>query len=50
LQDIASYEQTQETLALLKILALGNQQLVQGRVKSLSDVARRLRFRAVAEQ
>jgi prevent-host-death family protein len=50
LQDIASYEQTQETLALLKILALGNQQLVQGRVKSLSDVARRLRVRAVAEQ
>jgi prevent-host-death family protein len=50
LQDIASYEQTQETLALLKILALGNQQLVQGRVKPLSDVARRLRVRAVAEQ
>ena len=50
LQDIVSYEQTQETLALLKILALGNQQLVQGRVKPLSDVARRLRVRAVAEQ
>ena len=50
LQDIASYEQTQETLALLKILALGNQQLVQGRVKPLSDVARRLRVRAVVEQ
>ncbi len=50
LQDIASYEQTQETLALLKILALGNQQLVQGRVKPLPDVARRLRVRAVAEQ
>ena len=26
IQDIASYEQTQETLALLKILALGEQQ------------------------
>ena len=50
LQDIVSYEQTQETLALLKILALGNQQLVQGRVKPLSDVARRLRVRSVAEQ
>ena len=25
LQDVASYEETQETLALLKILALGNQ-------------------------
>ena len=27
LQDIASYEQTQETMALLKILALGNRQI-----------------------
>ncbi len=43
LLDVASYEQTQETLALLKILALGNQQLAQGRVKPLADVAKRLR-------
>jgi prevent-host-death family protein len=43
IQDVASYEQTQETLALLKILALGNQQVVQGRVKPLADVAKRLR-------
>lgn len=43
IQDVATYEQTQETLALLKILALGNQQVAQGRVKPLSDVARRLR-------
>jgi prevent-host-death family protein len=43
LQDVASYEQTQETLALLKILALGNQQLAQGRVRPLADIARRLR-------
>ena len=27
LQDVASYEETQETMALLKILALGNQQI-----------------------
>ncbi len=27
IQDVASYEETQETLALLKILALGNQQV-----------------------
>ena len=42
LHDIASYEQTQETLALLKILARGNQQLVQGRVKPLADGRRDL--------
>ena len=29
IQDVASYEQTQETLALLKILALGNQQVAR---------------------
>ena len=43
LQDVASYEQTQETLALLKILALGNQQLAQGRVKPLVDIVKRIR-------
>lgn len=30
-QDIESYEQTQETLALLKVLALGNRQIEEGR-------------------
>jgi prevent-host-death family protein len=49
IQDVASYEQTQETLALLKILALGNQQIAQGRVKPLADVAKRLRARSVTE-
>jgi hypothetical protein len=39
--DVASYEQTQETLALFKILALGNEQIAQGRVKPLADVASR---------
>ena len=43
IQDVVSYEQTQETLALLKILALGNQQVAQGRVKPLGEVAQRLR-------
>ena len=46
LQDIASYEQDQQTLALLKILALGNQQIAQGRTVSatqaVSDIRRRL--------
>ncbi|MBT0960641.1 type II toxin-antitoxin system Phd/YefM family antitoxin [Denitromonas iodatirespirans] len=43
LQDVTSYEQTQETLALLKILALGQQDIDAGRVKPISDVVGRLR-------
>lgn len=43
LQDIASYEATQETLALLKILALGNEDVAAGRVKPLSEVVSRLK-------
>jgi PHD/YefM family antitoxin component YafN of YafNO toxin-antitoxin module len=49
LQNVASYEQTQETLALLKILALGNLQLVQGRVKPLVDVAKGIRAAILTE-
>jgi prevent-host-death family protein len=40
LQDIASFEETQETLALLKILALGNH---ADKVKPVADVVARLR-------
>lgn len=43
LQDVASFEETQETLALLKILALGNQEIAAGKVKPLADVVARLR-------
>lgn len=43
LQDIATYEQTQETLALLKVLALGNVQVEAGKVKPVSEVLKRLR-------
>ncbi len=43
LQDVASYEETQDTLALLKILALGNQEVSQGKVKPVTDVVNRLR-------
>ena len=49
LQDVASYEETQETLALLKILALGNQQVAAGRVKPVAEVAKRLRGRKATE-
>ena len=45
IQDIASYEQTQETLALLKILALGNRQIGQGRLRSVAEAVGSLRQR-----
>ncbi len=45
IQDIESYEQTQETLALLKILALGNRQIEKGQVKPASTIVHRLRKR-----
>ncbi len=45
IQDIESYEQTQETIALLKILALGTRQIDEGKIKSAGDVIRRLRER-----
>lgn len=43
LQDLASFEETQETMALLKLLALGQQDLAAGRVKPVADVVTRLR-------
>lgn len=43
IQDIESYEENQETLALLKILAIGNRQIEEGRVEPAGDVLRRLR-------
>jgi prevent-host-death family protein len=49
LQDIASYEETQETLALLKILALGNQEIGTNKVKPVADVMVRLRAKRAAE-
>ena len=45
LQDIESYEQMQETVALLKILALGNQQIEAGQVQPAAEVMARLRER-----
>jgi prevent-host-death family protein len=43
LQDLASYEETQETLALLKILALGHQDVEAGRLTPADQVVARLR-------
>ena len=49
IQDVASYEETQETLALLKILALGNQQVEQNRVHPIGEAIARLRGRKAGE-
>lgn len=43
LQDVASFEETQETLALLKILALGQRDVEAGRIKPVGGVVERLR-------
>ena len=43
LQDLASFEQTQETMALLKILALGNAQIEAGRVTAAKDAFAQVR-------
>lgn len=48
IQDVASFEETQETLALLKILALGQADIDSGRVKPVSEVVARLRARKAA--
>lgn len=43
IQDIASYEKTQETLALLKILALGQKQVEAGQITDVNEVINRLK-------
>jgi len=45
MQDIASYEATQETLALLKILALGQREIEEGRTVSADEAFRHIRER-----
>lgn len=45
IQDIVSYEQTQETLAFLKILALGEQQVNEGKTVPAVKAMRRFRDR-----
>ncbi len=45
IQDVESYEQTLETMALLKILALGTRQIEEGKVQPAEDVIKRLRER-----
>ena len=47
LQDVASYEATQETLAMLKVLAIGNQEVANGQLIPLKEVASRLNAKRV---
>ena len=48
MQDIDSYEQTQETVSLLKILALGSRQIEAGQVQPATSVIARIRERRQA--
>ncbi|MBF0283694.1 MAG: type II toxin-antitoxin system Phd/YefM family antitoxin [Magnetococcales bacterium] len=43
LQDIGSYEQTQETLALLKLLAMGQKEIEEGDARPAMEVVNGLR-------
>jgi prevent-host-death family protein len=45
IQDIETYEQTQQTMALLKILALGMRQVEEGNILPAENVIKRLRER-----
>ncbi|MBL8490117.1 MAG: type II toxin-antitoxin system Phd/YefM family antitoxin [Rhodocyclaceae bacterium] len=49
IQDVASYEETQEMLALLKILALGNAEIEAGKIKPVAEVVARLRAKQAAK-
>jgi prevent-host-death family protein len=48
IQDIESYERTQQTMALLKILALGMRQVEEGKVLPAENAIQRLRKRIEA--
>ena len=43
--DVRTYEQSQETMALLQILAIGRQQVESGQVYPLAEVVEKVRSR-----
>jgi prevent-host-death family protein len=47
MQDVASYENTQETLALLKILAIGNAEVAEGKLEPAQVVFNRLKSKRI---
>lgn len=48
LQDIASYERTQETLALLKMLAMSGKSLEEGKIRTVGQAFAHIRKRVKA--
>ncbi len=50
LQDIKLYEQTQESLALLKILAMSNKSLKSGKTKPINQAFKNVRKRIKQSQ
>lgn len=48
LQDVAAYEETHETLALLNILALSSRQAERGELVQLNAAVRRMRTKTDA--
>ncbi len=50
LQDVESFEQTQEMLARLKTQALGNRQVEDGSVAPAAQAIRRLRGKGAARK
>lgn len=50
LQDVGQYEETQETLALLKVLALTNRQVEEGKLRLAAESFARIRKRLADSQ
>ena len=50
IQDVASLDEAQETLALLKILALGNQEIEAGKTKPVGEVVQRFAQRGPSRE
>ncbi|RIA44675.1 prevent-host-death family protein [Hephaestia caeni] len=48
IQDVATFEQTQETLALLKLLALASQDIAAGKTRRARAIVDELRSKAAA--
>ena len=49
LLDVKSYEESQETLALLKMLAIGNRQIEEGKVRGVDEAFQYIRNRRQRE-
>jgi prevent-host-death family protein len=50
LQDIGAFEETEQTLALLKLLAMGNNDTAAGETTPARDVIARLKAKATVPQ